>query len=99
MEAHQIDQEKQSLMNILESLDLGSSEVFITFYDYIIFYKLLQFVIIFFQFDDTEFNIPKVNDIPTVESILNDEDVSLLSEDDVTVYQSKVNYMQSNYPL
>lgn len=42
------------------------------------------------QIDDTEFNIPKVDNIPTVESILNDEDVSLLSEDDVTVHQSKV---------
>lgn len=31
-----------------------------------------------------------MNDIPTVESILNDEDVSSLSEDDVSVYQSKV---------
>ncbi|XP_029342180.1 transformation/transcription domain-associated protein [Acyrthosiphon pisum] len=67
MEAHRIDPEKQSLMNILESLDLGSSEI-----------------------DDKEFNIPKVNDIPTVESILNDEDVSLLSEDDVTVCQRKL---------
>jgi len=45
MEAHQIDQEKpqekQSLMNILESLDLGSSEVFITLYVYITLYELL----------------------------------------------------------
>lgn len=41
MEAHQKDQEKQSLMNILESLDLGSTEVFITFYDYIILDNLL----------------------------------------------------------
>lgn len=42
MEAHRIDQDKQSLMNVLESLNLGSSEVFITFYDYFyILYKLL----------------------------------------------------------
>ncbi|KAE9545141.1 hypothetical protein AGLY_000684 [Aphis glycines] len=67
MEAHRIDRDKQSLMNVLESLNLGSSEI-----------------------DDTEFNIPKVNDIPTVESILNDEDISLLSEDDVNVYPSKL---------
>lgn len=91
MEAHRIDQDKQSLMNVLESLNLGSSEVFITFYDYFyILYKLLQFVITFIQIDDTEFNIPKVNYIPTVESILNDEDISLLSEDDVNVYPNKV---------
>uniref|UniRef100_A0A2S2Q1E5 Vacuolar protein sorting-associated protein 8 n=1 Tax=Sipha flava TaxID=143950 RepID=A0A2S2Q1E5_9HEMI len=67
MEANAMDQEKQSLMNILESLDLGSSEI-----------------------DDAEFNIPKVNDIPTVESILNDENLSLMSEDDLTVYQNKL---------
>lgn len=67
MEAHRIDRDKQSLMNVLESLNLGSSEI-----------------------DDTEFNIPKVNYIPTVESILNDEDISLLSEDDVNVYPSKL---------
>lgn len=66
MEAHRIDRDKQSLMNVLESLNLGSSEI-----------------------DDTEFNIPKVNYIPTVESILNDEDISLLSEDDVNVYPIK----------
>lgn len=48
-------------------------------------------LIIFIQIDDVEFNIPKVSEIPSVESILNDEDVSLLSEDDLTVYQNKVN--------
>ncbi|XP_025206602.1 vacuolar protein sorting-associated protein 8 homolog [Melanaphis sacchari] len=67
METHRIDQDKQSLIDILETLNLGSSEI-----------------------DDTEFNIPKVNDIPTVESILNDGDISLLSEDDITVYQDKL---------
>lgn len=45
----------------------------------------------FLQIDDAEFNIPKINDIPTVESILNDGDVSLLSEDELAGYQSKVN--------
>lgn len=51
MEGHRIDQEKQSLMNILESLDLGSSEVFISFYDYIILYKLLYLVCYYFYLD------------------------------------------------
>lgn len=36
MEAHTVDEGKQSLMDVLESLDLGSSEVFITFFYYII---------------------------------------------------------------
>lgn len=56
-------------------------------FNYLIFINL----IIFIQIDDVEFNIPKVSEIPSVESILNDEDVSLLSEDDLTVYQNKVN--------
>lgn len=51
---------------------------------------------IFIQIDDAEFNIPKVDFIPTVESILNDEDVSLLSEDDLANYQSKVNIYFNN---
>lgn len=63
--------------------------------------KLLNIYVlnIFVQIDDAEFNIPKVNDIPTVESILNNEDVSLISEDDLNVYSNKVNTIAYLYQL
>ncbi|XP_050434277.1 vacuolar protein sorting-associated protein 8 homolog isoform X2 [Adelges cooleyi] len=59
--------EDKSLIDVLHSLELDTSEI-----------------------NDAEFNIPAIDDVPTIESILNDEDVSLLSEDDISIYQSKL---------
>ncbi|XP_050543859.1 vacuolar protein sorting-associated protein 8 homolog [Daktulosphaira vitifoliae] len=42
------------------------------------------------EINDTEFNIPQLKDIPSVESILNYEDISIISEEDLILYQNKL---------
>ena len=42
-----------------------------------------------FQLDDAEYEIPAVEKTPTLESILNDDESSLISEDELSSYLSQ----------